>query len=189
MTDLDPNLTDHASILLVDDDTVFRDRLARAFRDRGHEVRTAGSVDEALILASDDSPELAVVDLRMPGRSGLEAVRELKAVDATTQILVLTGYGSISTAVDAMRLGATGYLPKPADADEILDAFRRGAAGESESAADTGGGREAPSLARAEWEHIHRVLSDCSGNISEAARRLGIHRRSLQRKLQKFAPE
>ncbi|QDU66266.1 response regulator transcription factor [Engelhardtia mirabilis] len=189
MTDPDPSLDATRSILLVDDDAVFRDRLARAFRDRGLEVRTAANVDEALILAGDESPELAVVDLRMPGRSGLDAVRELKSVDPTTQILVLTGYGSISTTVDAMRLGATGYLPKPADADEILDAFRRGATGEPESAADDGGDHEAPSLARAEWEHIHRVLSDCTGNISEAARRLGIHRRSLQRKLQKLAPE
>ena len=188
MTDLDPTLDATRSILLVDDDTVFRDRLARAFRDRGLEVRTAANVDEAMVLAGDESPELAVVDLRMPGRSGLDAVRELKGVDPTTQVLVLTGYGSISTTVDAMRLGATGYLPKPADADEILDAFRRGENGESESAAE-GPGHEAPSLARAEWEHIHRVLSDCSGNISEAARRLGIHRRSLQRKLQKLAPE
>jgi two-component system response regulator RegA len=177
------------SILLIDDDAVFRGRLARAFQDRGFDVRTAGDVEQGVAAARSESPELAVVDLRMPGRSGLEAVRELKAVDPTTLVLVLTGYGSISTAVDAVRLGATNYLPKPADADEILAAFER-PAGEAGPGATAGAAPiEAPSLARAEWEHIHRVLSDCAGNISEAARRLGIHRRSLQRKLQKYAPD
>ena len=112
-------------------------------------------------------------------------VRDLKAIDPTTRIVVLTGYGSIATAVDAVKLGATHYLPKPADADEILAAF------------DARGGRRraprrrefpAPSLARAEWEHIQRVLGDCGGNVSEAARRLGMHRRSLQLKLRKHPP-
>jgi two-component system response regulator RegA len=175
------------SILLVDDDRTFRDRLARAFIDRGFDVRTAHDVDTALSVAREESPELAVVDLRMPGASGLDAVKGLKVIDPTTQVLVLTGYGSISTAVDAVRLGATNYLPKPADADEVLAAFERAA---GQAAPELGSDSiEAPSLARAEWEHIHRVLSDCGGNLSEAARRLGIHRRSLQRKLQKFAPE
>ena len=176
------------SILLVDDDRVFRDRLARAFTDRGFDVSTAHDVESGIDVARGESPELAVVDLRMPGDStGLDAVRALKEIDPTTQVLVLTGYGSISTAVDAVRLGATNYLPKPADADEILAAFERAA---GQAAPDVGADSlEAPSLARAEWEHIHRVLSDCGNNISEAARRLGIHRRSLQRKLQKFAPD
>ena len=101
------------------------------------------------------------------------------------RIVVLTGYGSIATAVDAMRLGATSYLPKPADADEILLAFDRAEAPPDAAPAE---GPPAPSLARAEWEHLNRVLADCGGNISEAARRLGIHRRSLQRKLQKYPP-
>ncbi len=131
-------------------------------------------------------PELAVVDLRMPGRGGLELVRDLKQFDASIRVLVLTGFGSIATAVDAVRLGATNYLPKPADADDILAAFERGEADVLKSPAPE---FEAPSLARAEWEHINRVLADCGGNISEAARRLGIHRRSLQRKLRKQAPE
>ncbi|MEO0649043.1 MAG: response regulator transcription factor [Planctomycetota bacterium] len=191
-TDSDPSaVQDQAasrrSILLIDDDRVFRDRLVRAFDDRGFDVSTAHDVESGISVARDDSPELAVVDLRMPGSSGLEAVKGLKEIDPTTQVLVLTGYGSISTAVDAVRLGATNYLPKPADADEILAAFERAA---GQAAPDVGAdSHEAPSLARAEWEHIHRVLSDCGGNISEAARRLGIHRRSLQRKLQKFAPD
>ena len=174
------------TMLLVDDDDVFRERLVRAMEQRGFEVRSAASADEAVRLARDDSPELAVVDLRMPGRSGLELVRDLKEIDPATKVVVLTGYGSIATATEAMRLGATHYLPKPADADEVLAAFKKDEVPPLE-AIETG--TEAPSLARAEWEHINRVLSDCGGNISEAARQLGIHRRSLQRKLRKHAPK
>ncbi|HEU5058767.1 MAG TPA: response regulator transcription factor [Kofleriaceae bacterium] len=173
------------SILIVDDDQAFRRRLARAFEDRGFDAATAGDYDEAVALARVDSPELAVVDLKMPGRSGLELVQALRAIDPATKIVVLTGYGSISTAIDAVRLGATYYLPKPADADDIVAAFARGQAPPLEPPEPD---YQAPSLARAEWEHINRVLSDCAGNISEAARRLGIHRRSLQRKLQKYPP-
>ncbi len=175
-----------SSLLLVDDSFAFRERLARAFEDRGFEVRTAGSYDEAMALAAEDLPELAIVDLRMPGRSGLELVRDLRQLDASIRVLVLSGFGSIATAVDALRLGAVNFLPKPADADDILAAFERGQTGALETP-DTD--HDVPSLARAEWEHIHRVLADCGGNISEAARRLGIHRRSLQRKLRKRAPE
>ncbi|HVO31139.1 MAG TPA: response regulator transcription factor [bacterium] len=173
------------SLLLVDDDRVFRERIARAFTERGFETRTAHDVESALAIAREESAELAVVDLKMPGRSGLDLVRELLEIDPATRIVVLTGYGSIATAVEAIRLGATHYLPKPADVDDILEAFSRNgvavAAPEAEEIV-------APSLARAEWEHINRVLADCNGNISAAARRLGIHRRSLQRKLQKFPP-
>ena len=172
------------SILLVDDDEVFRKRLGRAFFDRGHDVRLAANYDEALASAREDSPQFAVVDLKMPGRSGLDVVRDLKAVDPTTRIVVLTGYGSIATAVDAVKLGATHYLPKPADADEILAALTREEGDASPAAQEF----PAPSLARAEWEHIQRVLSDAGGNISEAARRLGMHRRSLQLKLRKHPP-
>src|SRR6185436_5136288 len=118
---------DRVSILLVDDDDRLRTRLARAFSDRGFDVRSAGDFDGAVAAAREDSPQLAVVDLKMPGRSGLELVRELKAIDPTTKVVVLTGYGSIATAVDAIHLGATHYLPKPADADEILAAFSRDA--------------------------------------------------------------
>jgi len=175
---------DRESILIVDDDGVFRARLAKAFQDRGHEVRAAANADEAVSLAREESPELAVVDLRMPGLSGLELVRQLLQIDAATRVLVLTGYGSIATAVEAIRLGAVNYLAKPADVDDILAAFTRAEA----PPLDPGPDYRAPSLARAEWEHINRVLSDCGGNISEAARRLGIHRRSLQRKLQKRPP-
>lgn len=165
------------NILVVDDDAVFRERLVRAFRTRGLEARGAGDAEEALALAREESPELAVVDLRMPGLGGLELVRELRAIDPATQVVMLTGYGSIATAVEAMRLGAVHYLPKPADADEILAAFTPGETHEPVA--------EVPSLARAEWEHINRVLADCGGNVSQAARLLGVHRRSLQRKLSK----
>jgi two-component system response regulator RegA len=171
-----------ASILVVDDDDAFRKRLSRALSQRGYDVRVAANYDEAIASARDDSPQFAVVDLKMPGRSGLEVVRDLKAVDPMTKIVVLTGYGSIATAVDAVKLGATQYLPKPADADEILAALTRD---EAEAPAQE---FPAPSLARAEWEHIQRVLADSGGNVSEAARRLGMHRRSLQLKLRKNPP-
>lgn len=177
-------MADSTSMLIVDDDEILRERLARAFRERGYEVMTAESYDGAVALAKHDSPEMAVIDLKMPGKGGLELLKALKEIDPTTRVVVLTGYGSIATAVDATRLGAANYVPKPADADDILAAFERGEA----PPLSTSGDYNAPSLARAEWEHINRVLSDCGGNISEAARRLGIHRRSLQRKLQKYPP-
>lgn len=173
------------SLLIVDDDRVLRERLARAFRERGYDVRTADDFEAAVAEAEMDAPELALVDLRMPGGSGLDLVRRLHALDPTTRIVVLTGYGSIATALDAVRLGATHYLPKPADVHDILDAFARGDDAPAPTAAHH---HPTPSLARAEWEHINRVLADCDGNISEAARRLGMHRRSLQRKLQKRPP-
>ena len=118
--------SDAPSILIVDDDSNLRERLAQALRARGFEVQTAGDYDEALALARIESPEMAVVDLRMPGHSGLELIRDLKALDAETKVLVLTGYGSIATTIDAMKLGAVYYLPKPADADDVLAAFARG---------------------------------------------------------------
>jgi two-component system response regulator RegA len=187
MTDSTSSPAQHSakSMLLVDDDVVLRERLAKAFRRREYEVRTAGNFDEAIELAQDDSPEYAVVDMRMPGKGGLELVKALHEIDPATRILVLTGYGSISTAVEAIKFGAVNYVPKPADADDLLAAFER--AEQSDPEAETQE-YQAPSLARAEWEHIQRVYTDCGGNVSEAARRLGIHRRSLQRKLQKRPP-
>jgi two-component system response regulator RegA len=171
-------------LLVVDDDRVLRERLARAFRDRGIEVRTAADFEEALLQVHERAPAGAVVDLRMPGRSGLELVRELREIAPATRIVVLTGYGSIATAVEAIRAGAVHYLAKPADADDVLAAFSR-----EDRPTDEAAEPAAPSLARAEWEHINRVLADCDGNVSEAARRLGLHRRSLQRKLAKFPPK
>jgi two-component system response regulator RegA len=174
-----------ASLLIVDDDERLRTSLARAFERRGFSVSTASNYHEALEQARREPPELAVVDLRMEGPSGLELVRELKALDEQTRIVVVTGYGSIATAIDAMRLGAVYYLQKPADADDILAAFEKGAAPPLVSAPSS---HEPPSLERVKWEHVSRVLADCGGNVSEAARKLHLHRRSLQRMLQKFPP-
>ncbi len=170
---------EHRSLLIVDDDEPFRSRLLRAFGDRGFETIGAGSYDEAVSAAQADTPELALIDLRLPGKTGLEVVKALKDLDPTTNIVVLTGYGSIATAVESVRLGATNYLTKPVDADQILAAF------DTSDSGSTGDIPQAQSLARVEWEHIQRVLADCDGNISQAARMLGIHRRSLQRKLSK----
>ena len=179
-----PDAQNARSILVVDDDDTLRSRLAAALRLRGYEASEASSEKQACAIATVDSPEYAVVDLRLGAESGLDVVRALKAIDAETKIVVLTGYGSIATAMEAVRLGASGYITKPADADDVLAAFARGDA----AVAPHPPGYSAPSLARAEWEHINRVLADCDGNISEAARRLKIHRRSLQRKLQKRPP-
>ena len=174
------------SVLIVEDDAALRRRLARAFRDRGYEAREASDYDSAIESARRDTPEFIVVDLRMPGRSGLEVIREIKALDPTTTAVVLTGYGSIATALEAVKLGATNYLTKPADVDQIIDAFHPGG-GRPQTNQDTVDLPEnVPTLARVEWEHINRVLSDCGGNVSQAARLLGIHRRSLQRKLAKY---
>jgi two-component system response regulator RegA len=185
-TDSNRNDTHPQSLLIAEDHQVLRDRLARAFRERGYEVRVASNYDEAVALAQEDSPELAVLDMRMPGKSGLELLKALKQIDQTTKVVIMTGFGSIATAVEAMRLGATNYVQKPADADDILSAFARAELPPHQAVpADL----PPPTLARVEWEHIHRVLADCGNNVSEAARRLGIHRRSLQRKLQKQAPD
>lgn len=172
------------SVLVVEDDDVYRSRLVRAFQDRGFEAQGAEDGETAVRLATQDSPELALVDMRMPGLSGLDVVKALHAVDPTTRIVVLTAYGSIATALDAVRLGAVHYLTKPADMAEILAAFQRGPQSDPQPPTDFA----PPSLARVEWEHINRVLSDCGGNISQAARVLNIHRRSLQRKLAKYPP-
>lgn len=179
-----PNAPETArSVLVVDDDEVFRTRLVRAFVERGFDARGARDWQSAVDLAQADSPEYAVVDLRMPDKNGLEVVKSLKALDPTTNLVVLTGYGSIATAIEAVRLGATHYLTKPADVDDILAGFARAHTPPGQVLTEVP--HEVPSLARAEWEHINRVLSDCNGNISQAARLLGIHRRSLQRKLAK----
>jgi two-component system response regulator RegA len=169
-------MTDARSLLIVEDDAAFRERLVRAMRDRGFEAVGVADHPSAMEAAREDSPELAVVDLRLPGESGLAVVRDLKALDSSTVVVVLTGYGSIATAVESIKLGAASYLTKPADADQIVAAF------EGTQPSDD---PQAPSLARVEWEHIQRVLADCNGNVSQAARVLGIHRRSLQRKLAK----
>jgi two-component system response regulator RegA len=175
-------------ILVVDDDATFRTRLVRALTSRGFETHEAADVDSAVARARELKPQRAIVDLRMPGgKSGLDLITELMAVDEEIDILVLTGYGSIATAVEAVRRGAIDYLQKPVDTEQILAVFDR-EGGPAVGNATTDVSDSKPSLARVEWEHIQRVLSDCGGNISEAARQLGIHRRSLQRKLSKLPP-
>ena len=171
--------------LLVDDDEAFRTRLIRAFEKRGLEAAGAVSADEALVMVRRYQPQAAIVDLRMPGTSGLDLVTQLTAICPGIQVVVLTGYGSIATAVEAVRRGAINYLTKPLDADQILAAFEK----ETETVTATVSQQQnTPSLARVEWEHIQRILHDCDGNISLAARKLGLHRRSLQRKLGKLPP-
>jgi two-component system response regulator RegA len=170
-------------VLVVDDDAVFRMRLSKALSARGFEAQVAATVAEALALARASPPQRAIVDLRMGNESGLQLVRRLVELDRSIRVVVLTGYGSIATAVEALRLGAVNYITKPADTDQILSAFEvSNDGGPADPPAST------PSLARVEWEHIQRILNDCGGNISEASRRLGIHRRSLQRKLSKLPP-
>jgi two-component system response regulator RegA len=184
---MEPDLNaQYSSIMLVDDSTILRDRLAEAFQERGYRVELASNCDEAVGVYRGNPTELAVVDLRMPGRPGLTLISDLKAINPDVLVLILSGFGSISTAIDAIKLGAVNFLPKPADVDDILSAFKRG--GAEVDMPETDEEIPVPTLAQAEWEHIHRVLADCSNNISEAARRLGIHRRSLQRKLRKRAP-
>jgi two-component system, response regulator RegA len=174
-------MNERALMLVVEDDEPLRARLVRAFEQRGFEVRAAATADAAKALVREETPELVVLDLRVGDDNGLDLIPVLKDADPATRIVVLTGYGSIATALEAVRRGATHYLTKPADADEILAAFTRDTSGAPNTAS-----LQPMSLDRVEWEHINRVLVECGGNISEAARVLGLHRRSLQRKLAKY---
>lgn len=175
------NLADQESysLLLVDDDATFCHVLSRALVRRGFNVSVAHSVEQAVPMAQANPPEFAVVDLKMEGASGLVLIELLHRIDPATRIVVLTGYASIATAVEAIKLGATQYLPKPANADEIVAAF--GHAPRSELPL----GLATTSVERLEWEHIQRVLQEHDGNISATARALNMHRRTLQRKLLK----
>lgn len=168
-------------ILVVDDDNALRERLARAFADRGLEVVQAPDHETAIAHARQHKFDRAVVDLRMEGVGGLRVLEELRALQPAMQVVIVTGYGSIATAVEAMRLGARDYLTKPANADQILAAFDA-----DPEAPPSEPDYEVPSLAKVEREHIERVLRECNGNISRAARVLGMHRRTLQYKLAKF---
>jgi two-component system response regulator RegA len=173
-------------VLVVDDDARYRDRLVRAFEDRGWRASGAADHPQALAIAQERFLELAIVDLRLATGSGLSLIATLNEADPDTILLMLTGFGSIATAVSAVRMGAADYLVKPADADQILAAYARarGTHGSSTPAASHLGG-PVLTLDQLAWEHIQRTLSECDGNISHAARLLGVHRRSLQRKLQK----
>ena len=176
---MNTSISEQASLLLVDDDTTFCRVLCQALEKRGFAVTVAHSVEQALPLALANQPEYAVVDLKMGGASGLTLIRALHELDPATRIVVLTGYASIATAVEAVKLGATQYLSKPANTDEIVAAFGHLAS------ADTPLKTQPPSVERLEWEHIQRVLQEHQGNISATARALNMHRRTLQRKLTK----
>lgn len=183
MTDfnLDTKTADESpTLLLVDDDKDFLSVLSVAMHKRGYAVSTANCAESAYVLAKIDPPEFAVLDLKMPGNSGLVLVRQLSSLQAGTKIVVLTGYASIATAIEAIKLGATHYLAKPVDADEIVAAFERQSGNETIELASN-----PLSVNRLEWEHIQRVLAENEGNISATARSLNMHRRTLQRKLGK----
>lgn len=174
--------SDDKSLLIVDDDKPFLQRLARAMEQRGFEVETADSVTAALSRAKARPPAFAVVDMRLGDGNGLDVIEEIRARRNDTRAIILTGYGNIATAVTAVKLGAIDYLAKPADADEIYAALTRAP---DEKAPPP----ENPMSAdRVRWEHIQRVYEACNRNVSETARRLNMHRRTLQRILAKRAP-
>ena len=173
-----------AHLLVVDDEPSARTTLALLLRRRGHRVAEAEDVAGATKRLSEEVFDLVVTDLRMPDGDGLDVLQAARAQADAPEVILLTAYAEWKSAKEAIRLGAKDYLPKPADVDDILAALQRGPDDKKVMPADF----QAPSLARTEWEHIHRVLTDCEGNVSEAARRLGIHRRSLQRKLQRYPP-
>jgi two-component system response regulator RegA len=171
-------------LLLVDDDATFVRVLARALGSRGFEVITATSFDEARALARRHHPRYCVLDLKLGEDNGLRLIPELHTLVPDIRVLLLTGYASIATAVEAIKRGAHDYLAKPVDADAVVRALLDGDNESDDS--DLPDAPEQPlALRRLEWEHIQRVLTECDGNISETARRLGMHRRTLQRKLSK----
>ena len=170
------------SLLLVDDDAAFLSRLERAMTRRGFEVRIAGTVAAGLAAVTERPPAYAVVDLRLEDGNGLDVVSALHQKRADARAVVLTGYGNIATAVTAVKLGAMDYLSKPADADDVINALL--ATGEDKPEPP-----ENPMSAdRVRWAHIQRVYELCDRNVSETARRLNMHRRTLQRILAKRAP-
>jgi two-component system response regulator RegA len=171
---------DRPSLLLVDDDEAFRQVLGRALERRGFAVSITEDAERAMLMAAQQPPEYAVVDLKMPGASGLALIERLIELDAETRIVMLTGYASITTAVEAIKLGAVHYLAKPVDADQVVAAFARTSGDAGIEVTD-----QPLSVDRLEWEHIQRVLSENDNNVSATARALQMHRRTLQRKLGK----
>ena len=171
------------SLLIVDDDNPFRDRLARAMEKKGFSVSQAEGVKKGIESIKIKKPSFAVVDLRLNDGNGLEVVKELQVSSNDCKIIMLTGYGNIPTAVEAIKQGAIDYLAKPADADDVekallADPNKKAQPPENPMSAD-----------RIKWEHIHRVFELCNRNVSETARRLKMHRRTLQRILSKRSPK
>lgn len=181
-SDADEILGDDRSLLLVDDDGPFVRRLGRAMESRGFEVTLAESITEGRAAIRSKPPQYAVIDLRLEDGNGLELIEAIRKVREDTRIVMLTGYGNIATAVNAVKLGAIDYLSKPADADDVFAALT----------CKPGEKVEPPenpmSADRVRWEHIQRVYEMCDRNVSETARRLNMHRRTLQRILAKRAP-
>lgn len=169
----------NARVLVVDDDTPFAERLGRSFSERSYEVRVAGSIAEAKQIIPAFAPTHAVLDLKLAEESGLNLISDLRELG--TCVVMLTGYGSVATALEAVRLGAKNYLAKPASFAEIEHALFAPPLSPVGSSLNLK--EDVPSLDSVEWEHIQRVLRDCSGNITHAAKRLGLHRQALQRKL------
>ena len=175
-------LPEDASLVIIDDDRPFLQRLSKAMEGRGFNVRSAASVSEGIELIRAQAPAFAVVDMRLEDGNGLDVIAELARLRPNARSVVLTGYGNIATAVTAVKLGAIDYLAKPADADEVTDALlappnSKAPPPENPMSAD-----------RVRWEHIQRVYELCNRNVSETARRLNMHRRTLQRILAKRAP-
>jgi len=171
------------SLLIVDDDNPLRDRLARAMEKKGFKVVQAESVKQGISQARDAPPAFAVVDLRLGDGTGLEVVKEIQKLKKDSKVVMLTGYGNIPTAVAAVKAGAIDYIPKPADADDVENALL--ALPESKAVPPD----NPMSADRVKWEHIHRVFELCNRNVSETARRLKMHRRTLQRILSKRSPK
>lgn len=169
-----------SDLLILDDDEVLSRVLARSMQKRGFTVHSANTLAQARQILQQQTIECAIVDLNLETESGLTLVKEIGQDHTDIRTVVLTGYASIATAVEAIKLGATHYLTKPADADEIIDALDR-----EEGDVEIKLAKNPTPLNRVEWEHMQRVMMECNGNISEAARRLGVHRRTLQRKLKK----
>ena len=174
--------TDRPSLLVADDNTTFCRIIKRTMEGRGFSVRVAHNVENAIRMAEEDPPEYALVDLKMPGASGLQLVQRLKQLDAASCVVVLTGYASIATAIEAIKLGATHYLSKPARTEEILAAFKR-----VEPNPEVPISQDPMRIEQLEWEHLQKVLIDNQGNISATAKALRMHRRTLQRKLSKHS--
>ncbi len=166
------------AFLIVDDDAAFSQAMGWALEGQGFSVRLAHDIGSAVKSATSAPPDFAIVDLKMPGESGLTLIPALKSMNSAMRILVLTGYASIATAVEAIKLGATHYLAKPVDADDVLKALDKAIGDMSEAARGEG-----LSAADVEWEHLQKVLASNRGNISASARQLSIDRRTLQRKL------
>ena len=173
-------LDDKPVLLLVDDDEIYCEVLGSALTKRNYAVSIAHNLSTALQLARDTEPEYAVVDLRIGTESGLELVKQLAALDENTRIIMLTGYASVATAVESIKLGAVHYLTKPATADEVVTALHRE---QGDATVEPSG--HPLSVKRLEWEHVQKVLNEHDGKNSAAARALNMHRRTLQRKLAK----